>query len=516
MKKELQQYIKKRDFNKTSEPKDFEIKGDGDKLSFVIQKHQASHLHYDLRLELNGTMKSWAVPKGPSLNPQDKRLAMMVEDHPIDYQNFEGIIPEGNYGAGTVMIWDRGKYHSASSPLKKESEKRIAQGLEKGNFGFVLEGEKLKGEFALVKLRRPGAKNSWLLIKKNDRYASRKNILSEDRSSATGKSMEEIAGNNSIEIDENNLNGAKKTPMPKTIQPMLSTLIKEPFSKEGWLFEIKWDGYRAISFIKDGEVKIISRNKLLLTEKFPKAVEALKKIPAEVVLDGEMVVLDNNGRSNFQLLQNYIRMKEGNLIYYVFDILYFNGYSLLNLPLIERKKILAKIIHNDSLIRVSGYIENEGEKFFELIKKNNIEGMLAKKADSFYWPGIRSKDWLKIKNHLEQEAVIGGFTEPSGSRKYFGALVLGVYKNGKLKYIGHAGGGFDEDQLKFIYSKLKPLIVEKSHFDKVLKTNAKATWVKPELVAQIRFSEWTDEGFLRQPIFLGLREDKKAREVKRE
>jgi bifunctional non-homologous end joining protein LigD len=300
------------------------------------------------------------------------------------------------------------------------------------------------------------------------------------------------------------------------IKPMLATLVKEPFNHNEWIFEIKWDGFRAIADVNKQKINLYSRNFLSFNDRFLPIVNALKKINIHAVLDGEIVVLDNHGKSHFQLLQNYINTQEGQLTYYVFDILFLNGKDLRGLPLSERKKILKKTLKQSKLIKYSDHVASEGIKFFKVAQKLNVEGIIAKDINSPYRSGIRSREWQKIKIHQQQEAVIGGFTEPRGSRKKFGALVLGVYERGKLKYIGHTGGGFNWENLNQVYNKLKPLVQKQSPFETVPKTNAPVTWVKPKLVAEITFAEWTGDNHMRQPIFLGLRLDKKASEVRKE
>jgi len=304
--------------------------------------------------------------------------------------------------------------------------------------------------------------------------------------------------------------------MPHHIKPMLATLAKEPFDDKNWVFEIKWDGFRAIAEIKNGTPEIYSRNLLSFNDRFKPIVKSLSRIKKNVILDGEIVVIDKSGKSFFQLIQNYQNTGQGNLVYYVFDILYYDRSDLKNLPLMERKKILSEVLPEIKNIRYSEHIDQYGKKFYNLAKKMGLEGILAKRRDGIYLPGRRTSEWLKIKTHLQQEAVIAGFTEPRGSRAKFGALVLGVYERGRLKYIGHTGGGFNDQSLRHVYDKLKRLVTKTSAFENPPKTNAPVTWVRPKLVAEINFSEWTADGHMRQPIFLGLRPDKDPKEVKKE
>lgn len=532
----LSQYQKKRQFSKTPEPKGKVTQNNGP-LAFVIQKHAASSLHYDFRLEMDGVLKSWAVPKGPSQNSEDKRLAMEVEDHPMDYANFEGIIPKGNYGGGTVMVWDKGVYmpfrdggrrSGVGDGMEKvdgetdriQAERILLEELKKGHLTFVMLGEKLKGEFALVKSSHMG-ENAWLLFKAGDEYASKKDILKEDKSVLSGRSMEEIA-KQAEKKDQVWYSKPKdldvpgtKSSMPHKIKPMLATAIDEPFSKDGWIFEIKWDGYRAVAEIENGKVNLYSRNLQPYNQKFAQIAESLKRFPGNAVLDGEVVVLDKDGHPNFQLLQDYPN-SGGEITYYVFDLLFLDGHNLEHRPLLERKELLQKVLPPLPNITYSQHIERNGQEFFEQAKKLNLEGIMAKKADSLYHKNTRSKDWLKIKTHLRQEAIVCGFTAPKGGRQYFGALVLGVYRNKKLQYIGHTGGGFDDKTLKSILKKLKPLAQKKSPFETVPPTNAPVTWIKPRLVCEVEFAAWTNDGQMRQPIFMGLRDDKPTKGVEKE
>ncbi|HVT01723.1 MAG TPA: DNA ligase D, partial [Patescibacteria group bacterium] len=504
-------YKQKRKFDKTPEPSGQTTHHKG-QLKFVIQKHDATRLHYDFRLEADGVLKSWAVPKGPSLNPSDKRLAMMVEDHPFDYRNFEGVIPEGNYGAGNVIIWDEGTYESVSDP--KNSDKEIGKEIKAGSVKFRLFGKKLHGLWALVKLKHADEENAWLLIKDRDEYASEKDITEEDKSVKSNQTVDEIGNTKSAKDEIAELkDGIKKGNPPEFIKPMLATLVDKPFDNDNFLFEIKWDGYRALADKRKNKVNLYSRNNISFNKDYESIVESVKKLPFDAVLDGEIVIVDKIGRPNFQALQNYKNTKEGNLVYYVFDILYLNGYKTMDLPLTKRKELLAQIIPNLDNIKVSTHIENDGIKFFQASKKQNLEGIIAKKKDSTYQAGVRSDSWLKIKSHARQEAIICGFTKPQGSRKHFGALILGIYKNGELTYIGHTGGGFDEASLLLVYEKLKKIEISKSPFKEIPDTNAPATWVKPELICEVSFAGWTDNNHMRQPIFEGLREDKSPKDV---
>jgi len=524
----LKVYISKRQFEKTPEPKPV-VREEGGRLTFVIHKHAARALHYDLRLALDGALKSWAVPKGPSLDPSLKRLAVQVEDHPLDYKDFEGVIPEGNYGAGSVIIWDKGFYHHPSTKDENESGKLLLNGFRKGDMKFVLEGEKLHGEFALVKTGKDG--KSWLLLKKKDRNAAKGDILKENRSVVSHKTLEELLETgtaksfrqkklNQIRLHEamesEDLKDAPIKPMPKSVQPMLATPVKEPFDHPDWIFEVKWDGYRAIAEIRDGAVSLYSRNLISFDKKFFPIAEALRKFGFDAVLDGEIVVVDDQGRSDFQMLQHYQDAGRGHLLYYVFDLLYFQGHDLTSLPLQRRKELLKKVLPSVPKIRFSDHVRNEGVLFYDVSREKGLEGIIAKHAQSAYEAGKRSRQWLKVKTRLTQDAVIAGFTEPGGGRENFGALVLGIFEGDRLVYIGHVGGGFAAKDLKDIREKLEPLIQEECPFPVQPETNARVTWVNPELACEVSLSGWTEDAVMRQPVFLRLREDKAAREAVRE
>ncbi len=525
----LNEYTSKREFDKTPEPKPEAGQEEGHRLLFVVHKHAARALHYDLRLELEGVLKSWAVPKGPSLEPSSRRLAVMVEDHPFEYKDFEGVIPEGSYGAGSVIIWDRGHYHHPSTKDEKESEKLLLEGLKKGDLKFVLEGEKLHGEFALVKMRTDG--KSWLLLKKKDRNAAAADVLKENRSVLSHKTLEEMLEadapasfkqRKSAQIrfhellEGDALKDAPLKPMQHGITPMLATAAREPFDHPDWIFEVKWDGYRAVAEVRDRAVALYSRNGISFERKFAPVVESLRKFGFDAVLDGEIVVVDDQGRPDFQALQHYQGPASGHLIYYAFDLLHFEGHDLTGLPLVKRKDILKKILPVDPRIRFSDHVTKEGILFYRVSEEKGLEGVIAKHAQSLYEPGRRSKQWLKVKTRLTQEGVIAGFTEPGGGRNYFGALVLGAFEGNDLIFIGHVGTGFAGKDLKELRERLEPLIRKDCPFEAEPETNSPVTWVRPELVCEVAFAGWTEEGSMRQPVFLRLRDDKDARDVVRE
>jgi bifunctional non-homologous end joining protein LigD len=525
---ELKEYTAKRKFERTPEPAPGRGK-EGNRLQFVVHKHAAKALHYDLRLELEGVLKSWAVPKGPSLDPSLKRMAVMVEDHPLEYKEFEGLIPEGNYGAGSVIIWDRGAYHHPSAMNDDENRKLIQDGLRKGNLKFVLEGEKLHGEFALVRMGREG--KSWLLLKKKDRYADHEGILRENRSVVSHKTLEEMLTDKSatafsrarkdqirlheaMEMDE--LKNAPVRPMPHGITPMFASVAKEPFDHPDWIYEVKWDGYRAIAEIRDETVSLYSRNGVSFNKRFAPVAEALQRYRVDAILDGEIVVVDDQGQPDFQMLQHYQDSGSGHLLYYVFDLLYFRGHDLTGLPLVMRKVLLKRTLPASPRIRFSDHVVNEGVLFYAVSKERGLEGIIAKHSQSTYEAGRRTRQWLKVKTRLTQEGVIAGFTEPGGSRKHFGSLVLGAYEGDKLIPIGSAGSGFTAKDLQSIREQLDPLVQKECPFTVQPETNAPVTWVRPELVCEVGLTGWTEDGSMRQPVFLRLREDKPSRDVVRE
>ena len=497
----LTKYSKKRDFKKTPEPKGkvgaSKAGPSRKKLTFVVQRHDASHLHYDFRLELDGVLKSWAIPKGPSLNPADKRLAVQVEDHPLSYGKFEGVIPKGNYGAGTVEIWDEGTY-APEADTNGNATATLRKGLQSGSLKITLHGKKLKGSFALVRLK-DGKDKNWLLIKHRDEFASNGKEPSPKKAEPAIPSVRSSR--------------ARENKVKDFIQPMLATLTDEPFDNPDWVFEVKWDGYRAIAEINKGVVKFYSRNGLSFSELYPEVARELKKIKKDCVLDGEVVVLDENGRPSFQKLQQFGMNRNLPIQYYIFDCLSYDGEDITDRPLVDRKKIAERLIPKSDILKFSEHIKGDGIKFYKESKKLDLEGVMAKRSDSIYEIGRRTTNWLKVKNHNTQEAIIAGYTAPRASRKYFGSLVLGIYDKEKLKYIGHTGTGFTEKILKDVFEQLQPYVTDSSPFETKVPLNSTVTWVKPELVCNVKYSELTHDGILRHPVFMGLRIDKKAEEV---
>jgi bifunctional non-homologous end joining protein LigD len=618
----LTTYRKKRNFKESPEPTGG--KADTQKLRFVIQKHDASHLHYDFRLEMEGVLKSWAVPKGPSTDPSVKRLAMMVEDHPYDYRNFEGIIPSG-YGAGTVIVWDEGFYEPADAKGKdkKTLTKELMAGLHKGKLHIILKGKKVKGEYGLIKAFGRG-ENSWLLFKVKDEFVSTDDITLKDKSviskktlkqiektstnfygakrvkessvtskkekdlnkrsdvkAASAKNAKEAATSSATKTKkvavkkspvkkvasrasatgvkkastssatkavakkvntkkpsaatakkkapevEDILKSAPKAAFPATLKPMLATLVDKPFDEDGWLYEVKWDGYRALGFSHKGNVELKSRNDKSFDEKFYPVKEAMESWGIDAVVDGEIVVVKEDGISSFGALQNWRSEADGDLYFYVFDLIWYKGKDLSGLPLTDRKAILKSIVPEEGIIKYSEGFSESGTQFFEAAKKTGLEGIIAKKADSLYLSGDRSSEWLKIKANTRQEMVIGGYTKNDDSSKLFSALLVGFFEKGELVYTGKIGTGFNTQDQRDMLKKFKPLIIKKPPFSELPDINkpsrfrpnpphATATWLKPQLVCEVSYTEMTSDGVMRHPSFEGMRIDKKANEVMKE
>jgi bifunctional non-homologous end joining protein LigD len=599
----LEEYKRKRRFEETPEPPPKIEKKKGNR--FVVQKHDATRLHYDFRLEMEGVLKSWAVPKGPSLDPADKRLAMQVEDHPVSYFDFEGNIPEGNYGAGSVMVWDVGTWQPLS-PVQKDgkyvpgTEAEAAEMIAKGDLKFRLNGKRLKGDFALIKMkgRRPGSKgNEWLMIKKHDAQVVEGYDAGEiDESVLSKRSMDEIAGDagsrewksrpggrgklkaawladaiarvdkkkskstaeNAESAKKSNgkkaalappvvaespvipqniessassaasaVNGSRpiKRPMPTAIHPMLAESIEKPFDGKDWLFEIKWDGYRAVAFIENGKVRLVSRNQNELTGRYPELKDLPQFIKAKnAILDGEVVALDEEGKPSFSLMQQRTGFRPHGkrsapkadvpVLYYAFDLIYLDGEDWRRMPLEERKGKLASIVKAGDALRYSDHFEEYGNALFDTAQKKGLEGIVAKRRTSCY-EERRSSDWLKIKIRHTLECVVGGYTEPEGSRAHFGSLVLGLYDKEKhLIHVGQAGSGFTQKSLAEIWNTLKKIETKTNPFYGEVEALRRVNWLKPTLVAEIEYSEWTHgTGLgsgpkLRAPVFTGLRDDK--------
>lgn len=503
----LKKYSEKRHFDRTPEPAASKHPKSGGPLQYCVQRHHATHLHYDLRLEVEGALKSWAVPKGPTLDPAEKRLAMMVEDHPIEYGSFEGVIPKGNYGAGSVMLWDRGSYELLGDASAEEQ-------LARGDFKFRLHGEKITGEFAIVRMKR-GKGNEWLLLKKKDASAQ-PGWNTEDHavSVLTGRTQEEIA--RGLDKKAAKKTGKQTVKLPEIGTPMLAQIGRgDPPSGEDWIYEVKWDGVRAICYIQDGQVRMVSRNGNTIDRQYPELSILPHHIKAQTaIVDGEIAALNNRGVPSFELLQRRINVADASsvatlarhhpVVFYAFDLLYLDGRDLRGLTLIERKRLLKEVLRPTDVIRYSENF-NDGKALFEAAKEQGVEGIIGKKASSFY-ESRRSGDWVKYKVHSSDSFLLCGFTE--GERDHFGALVLGVQDGGKLRWAGNVGTGFDRKTMKSIYDRLLPLVTDKCPLEpekNLPKKNVK--WVQPELVCEVQFTNRTEDGKLRAPVWLGFRTD---------
>jgi bifunctional non-homologous end joining protein LigD len=530
----LEEYRRKRDFKLTPEPPAHQAEGSG-ALKFVIQKHSARRLHYDFRLEVDGVLVSWAVPKGPSFNPADKRLAVQTEDHPMDYAAFEGIIPKGEYGGGPVIIWDQGTYSPDEDGKlyfddPQNAEKIIKSGLKKGKISFTLRGNKLHGSWTLFKLKN--TQKDWILLKHKDAAASTTIdiVEQEDRSVVSGRTIEELREGKAAAqplLAIKDLPGAKTAKFPTEYEPMLASLADEPFSREGWIYEPKVDGIRVIALLNGRKIKLLSRRGIDITGQYPALVSELSAYASrKIVLDGEIVALDDRGRPSFQELQQRSGLTRGADIkladekrpayFYVFDMLYVDGKSLEKVMLADRKAALKQTIAATERIRIIDALAEDGFVAYQACIENGLEGVVAKRADSLYEPGRRSKNWLKIKGTLTSEFLICGYTEGTGARHHtFGSLIVGYYdKNGKLAYAGGVGTGFNDKLLRELQSRMEPLETDSCPFPKK-PPGKKIQWIKPKLIAEIKFAEWTRDGILRSPVFLRLREDIKAKEVTR-
>jgi bifunctional non-homologous end joining protein LigD len=546
----LREYRAKRDFRRTKEPEGAAGRAAPRsrgvrQLQFVIQKHAASRLHYDLRLELDGVMKSWAVPKGPSLDPTQRRLAVEVEDHPMEYNTFEGTIPAGEYGGGTVMLWDRGTYEPDDGSVDS-----VRRGYERGDIKIMFHGDRLRGSFALVRMASRGeGKPQWLLIKHRDTDAVPGWDASEhDTSVTTGRTMDEIrdgkskvwhsnrSGNRESGIG-NRVKSAVKSdsrfPIPDSrITPMLATIGTTIPTGAGWTFEPKYDGVRVLAFAAGASVRLITRNGKDKSHQFPEVTAGVRALALRrkrpFVLDGEIVAFSGDAPARFQALQSRMHLqgerdiagqvKSTPSALIAFDLLVDGDSVLLDQPWNVRRKRLERFIgaRAPKGLRLGDSAPGDGEKLLARARRDDWEGIIAKRVDSTYQPGARSRDWLKLKVEFRQEFVVGGYTEPRNTREHLGAILLGYFDGDDLVYVGHTGGGFTRESLAAMAKRLARLERKSSPFSTPVRTNEKAHWVRPEVVVEVKFNEWTADSRLRQPIFLGVRDDKDPREVTRE
>lgn len=484
----LEDYRKKRSFKDTPEPKD--IIDTANKFRFVIQRHRASHLHYDLRLEMQGVLKSWAVPKGPSMNPKDKRLAVHTEDHPVAYLTFEGVIPKGNYGAGKMTIWDEGHYENLYP------EQKLTSDYVDGKLKIVFYGHKLKGIFTLVRSSSMNKKDQWLLIKHADEFATELNYNAED---FVLESFSTSANHKSSSLN-----------LKSFVKPMLASPGTKIFNDKNWIYELKYDGYRALANLESGHVELYSRNGISLNEKFKIIYEELGVIGHTAILDGEIVLLDANGLPQFSALQNYQSdSTKGTLVYYVFDLLHLNGHDTIELPLLNRKELLQSLIPDASHIQYCDHVDAMGITVYEQAVAMGMEGVIAKKSNSTYDPNLRTANWLKFKKIEDTETIICGYTFSKTKSRKFASLILGMVEDGVLVYVGTCGTGFSETQINDLYNKFEVLKTDTPAFEigQHLK-GREAVWILPKLVCEVKFSEWTPSNIMRHPVFLRLREDK--------
>jgi len=506
----LENYNRKRKFEETPEPKG-RVR-DKDNPIFVVQRHAARRLHFDFRMQINGALASWAVPKGPPQEVGEKRLAVHVEDHPIEYAKFEGDIPKGNYGAGHVDIWDRGTF-------ELEGPESAAAQVAGGDLKFRLRGERLNGRYVLVRMRNASRGNEWLFIRKNDPLQAE--VENDAREHRTQKESSPPVQKTA---DLSGLQGSKKAPLPENVPVALAQLSEKPFSDANWLFEIKWDGERALGYVRDGHLELRSRSNRDITSEYPELKSIVKQLNArQAVVDGEIVVLDEDGRSDFTRIQSRFGVanppqslqQKNPATYYVYDLLYCDGYDLRDVALEERKNLLRDLLRPSDTIRYSDHVLETGVELYDIARQRQLEGIIAKRRDSRY-VGRRSSQWLKFKIVHDLDVVIGGWTAPRRSRDYFGALLMGLYDGDNLKYVGSVGTGFDVEMLQKTAKMLQKLASSDRPFDQPPKVKEAMHWIRPELVARVKYGQWTNDLKLRAPVFLGFQEDRKPRDCRME
>src|SRR5882757_210337 len=527
MKRPLDRYAAKRSFPNTPEPTPKVGAVRQGPLLFVIQKHAARRLHYDFRLELDGVLKSWAVPKGPSLVVTDKRMAVEVEDHPFDYASFEGVIPSKQYGAGNVIVWDCGVYspdedQQYSFNNRAEAEVRVREGLAEGKLSVFLRGEKLKGSFALVRTRTD---KQWLLIKHKDRFANGDDLLARSRSVLSGVTLDDISpANTAARVEAANLvlSGPAET-MPTELNPMLAETDETPRSNPEWLYEPKLDGYRVIAFVRDTNVRLQSRRGIDLTAVFPEITADLAlQANSQMVLDGEIVALDATGRPSFNALQNRVQLKtagdiakaqrDAPAVLVCFDLLHFGGANLRGAAYVDRRRYLSQCLLPSPRIQLI-HVATNAEQLYAAATASGFEGIVAKRKNSIYQPGKRSNAWLKIKTTQTAEFVVGGYTKGKGERESLGALLLGYWSGGKLHYAGHVGSGLTQGIIDGLGKRMAELARKQPPFVAEVPLHRPTKWLDPELVAEVTFQDWTPDGMLRAPVFIRLRDDIEPQDV---
>jgi bifunctional non-homologous end joining protein LigD len=527
-KNQLNEYSAKRTFDATPEPAPALAEGRGGPLLFVVQHHSATRLHYDFRLECDGVLKSWAVPKGPSVDPNEKHLAVQVEDHPYDYASFEGVIPPGQYGAGEVIVWDCGVYSPDEGGAtwfhdRGEAERQVREGLEKGKLSFLLRGEKLKGSFALVRTKD---RKQWLLIKHKDRFAAPTDVTAQNRSVLSGAAVEDLKL-----VPAHRMTASQLVPsgeieaMPAKLAPMLAESGEAPFNRADWMWEPKLDGYRVLAFIDEHGVKLRSRRGLELAATFPRlAAELGKQAARGMIVDGEIVAFDASGKPSFAALQNRAQLKtereiaaadqSAPVVFCCFDLLHFAGIDLRKRPYRDRRRYLAQCLLPSPLVQLV-HTADDGVALQAAALASGFEGVIGKRKDSRYEAGRRSTSWLKVKPTRSADFVIGGYTRGKGSRAPLGALLVGYWDKGKLRYASHVGSGFDERRLAQVKERLGRLQRSTCPFAQEPDLNAPTTWVEPQAVAEVSFQSWTEDGALRAPVFLRLRDDVDPKAVRR-
>ena len=524
-KSKLSEYSSKRTFSATPEPAAAVPEGRSGPLLFVIQQHSATRLHYDLRLECDGVLKSWAVPKGPSLDPTDKRLAVPTEDHPFDYASFEGIIPAGQYGAGEVIVWDCGVY----SPDEREAwvsdrsaaEAQVLEGIRKGKLGITLRGEKVKGSFALVKTSRG---KDWLLIKHQDRFVTKDDITARNRSVLSGIALDEMKAMPVQRIDAAALAPAgRPEAMPQKFEPMHAELADAPFNKPDWMWEPKLDGYRVLAFVGGGKVRLSSRRGLELATTFPGLAQELAGQGASLLLDGEIVAFDESGKPSFNALQNRFQLKSERdiaaaekttpVVLYAFDLLHFEGVDLRRSPYADRRRYLAQCLLPSPRVQLV-HASEDGVGLYSAALASGFEGVVGKRKAGRYESGKRSASWIKVKATRSAEFVVGGYTKGKGAREALGSLLLGYWSGSKLHFAGHVGSGLDDRVIADLSKRFPKLERRAPPFVEKPPLQRPTTWIDPELVVEVTFAEWTPDGMLRAPVFQRVRDDIESRTIK--